>query len=197
MQNRMEPKEKKRKKKHDLPREYNGKDAPPGETTDVAPEQPQKEASRVNGSPEGHKRSENSGDESQSKTQPPIEGIPETLADKKVRKRKKEKGEKTRLKQGDVSKETITPPEPVAASVDDSTKDEKKVKKRKHKEKKEEGAEADHDSTAATKLEPSASQMDDAKGERKRKGKEEKATGEKRKHEDTVANDVEKRRKHR
>ena len=186
----MEPKERKRKKKHDSPREHNGKHAPPDETTDVAPEHPQKEASRVNGSPEGHRRSENSGDDPRSKTQPPTEGIPEILADKKVGKRKKEKKEKARLKQGDVS----TPPEPLSASVD-----EKKVKKRKHKEKKEENEEANHDGMAATKLEPLTSQMDDTNGQRKkRKDKEEKASGEKRKHEDAVANDVEKkRRKHR
>jgi hypothetical protein len=196
----MEPKERKGKKKHDPPREHNGKDAPPDETTDLAPEQPRKEASRVNGSPKGHKRSENSGDDPQSETQPPTEGIPETLTDKKAGKRKKEKGERTRLKQAaDVS---IAPLEPLAASVDGSSKDEKKVKKRKKHEKKEEDAEANHDGTggdAATKLEPLAPRMDDAKVERKkRKGKEEKATGEKRKHEDAVANDVEKkRRKHR
>ncbi|KAH9985339.1 hypothetical protein BJV77DRAFT_1032595 [Russula vinacea] len=139
------------------------------ETTDVAPEHPQKEASRVNGSPEGHKRSENSGDDPRSKTQPPTEGSAE-------------------------ARDVSTPPEPLSASVD-----EKKIKKRKHKEKKEEDEETNHDGTAATKLEPLTSQMDDAKGQRKkRKDKEEKASGEKRKHEDAVANDVEKkRRKHR
>jgi len=183
----MEPKEKKRKKKHDPPREHDGKDAPPHGTTHVAPEQSQKEASKVKGS-EGHKRS------GKSNTQPPTEGIPETLGDKKV-KRKKEKGEKVRLKQGDFSKETITPPEPIAPSVDDITKDEKKSKKRKHKEKREEDAEANHGGTAgvAAKLEPLTSQTDDAKGERKKK--KGKATGEKRKHEETVANDVERKRK--
>jgi hypothetical protein len=191
----MEPKEKKRKKIHDPPREHDGKDAPPDETTRVTHEQPQKEASKVNGSSEGFKSSENG---SQSKTQPPTEGLPETSGDKKV-KRKKEKREKARLTQGDVSKETITPPEPTAPSVDDNIKDDKKSKKRKHKEKREEVAEANHGGTAgeaATKLELLASQTDDAKGERKKKkSKEEKATGEKR--EETVVNDVGKKRKHR
>jgi hypothetical protein len=153
----------------------------------------------VKGSSEGHKRRETSGDDTQSKTQFATEGIPETSADKKVKKRRKEeKGEKARLKQGDVSKETNTPPEPVAPSVDEGTNDEKKVKKRKRKEKKEEDTETNHGSLAreaATRLEPLASQTDDAKGEKK--GKEEKAAGKKRKHEDSVANDVEKKRKQR
>jgi hypothetical protein len=153
----------------------------------------------VKGSSEGHKRRETSGHDTQSKTQFTTEGIPESSADKKVKKRRKEeKGEKARLKQGDVSKETNTPPEPVAPSVDEGTKDEKKVKKRKRKEKKEEDTETNHGSLAreaATRLEPLASQTDDAKGEKK--GKEEKAAGKKRKHEDSVANDVEKKRKQR
>ena len=153
-------------------------------------------------SSEGHKRSEASGGDTQSKTQFATEGIPETSGDKKVKKRKKdEKGEKARLKQGDVSKETNTPPEPVAPSVDDGTKEEKKVKKRKHKEKNEEDTETNHGSLAretATTLEPLPSQTDDAKVEKKKKkGKEDKAAGKKRKHEDSVANDVEKKRKQR
>lgn len=193
----MEPKEKKRKKKHDPPREHDGEDVPSNETTHVAPEQPQ-EAFKAKTSSEGHKRSENSGDDSQTKIQPPTNGVSETSGNKKVKKRRKEKGEKPRLMQGDVSKETITPPEPVPPSVDDSTKDEKKGKKRKHKEKREEDVEANHGGTAATKLEPLASQTDDAKGEKKkRKSKDEKAAGEKRKHEDTVANDVERKRRKR
>jgi hypothetical protein len=146
----------------------------------------------VKGSSEGHKRSETSGVDTQSKTQFATEGISETSGDK-VKKRKKEgKGEKARLTQGDVSKETNTSPKPVAPSVDDGTKDEKKVKKRKHKEKKEEDMETNHGSLA-TRLEPLAAQTDDAKGEKK--GKEEKAAGKKRKHEGSAANDVEKRRK--
>jgi hypothetical protein len=190
----MEPKEKKRKKKHDPLREHAGKGVSSDETTHVAPEQPQKQASKVKGSSEGHKNSEKSGGDSQSRTQPPTEETPGTSGDKKV-KRKKEKGEKARLKQGDVSKETITPPELVASSVGDSTKEEKRAKKRKHKETREDDTEANHGGTAkeaATKLEPLASQTDDAKGERKnKKGKE------KRKHEETVAGDVRKKRKHR
>ena len=155
----------------------------------------------MKGSSEGHKRRETSGDDIQSKTQFATEGIPETSGDKKVKKRRKEKGENARLEQGDVSKETNTPPEPVAPSVDDGTKDEKKVKKRKHKEKKEEDTETNHGSLAretATKQEPLASQTDDAKVEKKKKkGKEEKAAGKKRKHEDSVTNDVKKKRKQR
>ena len=113
-----------------------------------------------------------------------------------MKKRKKEeKGEKARLKQGDVSKETNTPPEPVVPSVDDGTKDEKKVKKRKHKAKKEGVTETNHGSLA-TRLEPLAAQTDDAKGEnKKKKGKEERAAGKKRKREGSAANEVEKRRK--
>jgi len=186
--NGMEPKEKKRKKKPDPTREHDGKDAPPDETTHVASDQT--EASKVKGS----------SDDSQSKPQPPTGGIPETSGDKKIKKRRKEKGEKSRLNQGDVSKETIMPQEPVASYVDDSAKDEKRVKKRKHKEKREDDVEANHGGTAeaATKPEPLASQTDDAKGERKKKkSKEEKASGEKRKHEDTVANDVERKRRKR
>lgn len=144
--------------------------------------------------------SEKSGDDSQSKPQPPTDGIPETSGDKKIKKRRKEKGEKSRLNQGDVSKETITPPEPAVSSVDDSAKDEKRVKKRKHKEKREDDVEANHGGTAeaVTKPEPLASQTDDAKGERKKKkNKEEKASGEKRKQEDTAANDVERKRRKR
>jgi hypothetical protein len=192
----MEPKEKKRKKKHDSPREHDGKDAPPDETKHFASEQPQKEASKVKGSSEGHKRNEKSGDDIRSNTQPATEGISKTSGDKKVRKRKKEdQGEKALLKQGDASKETNTPPEPVAHSVDDGTKDEEKIKKRKHKKKREgeEDAGANHGSTiaeAATMLELLASQTDDYKKDKKKKGKEEKAAGEKRKHEDSVANDV-------
>jgi len=179
--NGTEPKEKKRKKKHDAPREHDGKDHPPPR------DETNHEASKVKGSSEGHKRSETSGDDTQSKTRFATEGIPETSGDKKVKKRKKEeKGEKARLKQGDVSKETNTPPEPVAPS-DDGTKDEKKAKKRKHKEKKEEDTETNHGSPAretATRLEPLASQTDDANVEKKKKrGKEEKAAGKKRKHE--------------
>ena len=117
----------------------------------------------MEGSREGHKRSETSGDDTQSKTQFATEGISETSGDKKVKKRKKEeKGEKARLKQADVSKETNTPPEPVAPSVEDGTKDEKKAKKRKHKEKKEEGMETNHGNLApevVTRLEPLASQI--------------------------------------
>jgi len=154
---------------------HDGKDAPPDETTH--------------------------GDNSQSKTQSPTDGISETSGDKKVKKRRKEKGEKSRLKQGDVSKETITLQEPVPPPVGDTTKDEKRVKKRKHKEKREEAAETNHGGTAVeavTKLEPLASRPDDAKGERnERKGKDEKATGEKRKHEDSVANGVERKRRKR
>ena len=83
----------------------------------------------MKGSSEGHKRNEKSGDNIQSNTQPATEGISETSGDKKVRKRKKEdQGEKARLKQGDVSKDTNTPPEPVAPSVDDGTKDEEKIR---------------------------------------------------------------------
>ena len=188
----MEPKEKKKRKKYDAPGEHDRKDLRPNETTHVAPEQPQ-EASKEKASSEGHKRSEKSGDNSQS--QPPTDGISETSGNKKVKKRRKEKGVESRLTQGDVSKETITPPEPVPPSVDDGTKDEKKVKKRKHKEKRED-AEANHGGTAATK-ERLVSQTDDGKGDRKkRKAKDEKATGEKRKHED-IANDVERKRRKR
>jgi hypothetical protein len=155
----------------------------------------------VKGSSEGHKRSETNGDDTQSKTQFATEGIPETSGDKVKKRKKEEKGEKARLKQGDVSNEINTPPEPVAPSVVDRTKDEKKVKKRKHKEKKED-TETNHGSLAretATRLEPLASQTDDAKGEKKKKkkGKEEKAAGTKRKYEDSVANDVKKKRKQR
>jgi len=185
--NGTEPKEKKRKTKHDAPREHDGKDAPPPR------DETNHEASEVKRSSEEHKSSKTSGDDTQSKTQFATEGIPETSGDKKVKKRKKEeKGEKARLKQGDLSKETNTPPEPVAPSVDDGTKDEKKVKKRKHKEKKEEDTETNHGSRATTRLEPLASPTDDPKGEKK--GKEEKAAGKKRKH-DSVANDIEKKRK--
>ncbi len=156
----------------------------------------------MKGSSEGHKRNEKSGDNIQSNTQPATEGISETSGDKKVRKRKKEdQGEKARLKQGDVSKDTNTPPEPVAPSVDDGTKDEEKIKKRKHRKKRgEEDAEANHGSTtteAVTMLDPLASQTDGYKKERKRKGKEEEATGKKRKPEDSVANDVGQKRKKR
>lgn len=154
----------------------------------------------MKGSSEGHKRSETSGDDTQSKTQFATEGIAETSGDKKVKKRKKEeKGEKARLKNGDVSKEINTPPEPVALSVDDGTRDEKKVKKRKQKQKqrKEEGTETNHGSPARETA--TASQTDDAKVEKKKKkkGKEEKAAGKKRKHEDSVTNDVKKKRKQR
>jgi hypothetical protein len=151
----------------------------------------------VKGSSEGHKRSKTSGDDTQSKTEFATEGIPETSGDKKVRERKKEeKAEKARLKQGDAFKETNTPPEPVAPSVDSGTKDEKKVKKRKRKEMKED--KVTNHSSLATRLEPLASQTDDAKAEKKKKkGKEDKVAGKKRKHEDSVANDVEKKRKQR
>ncbi|KAI0280975.1 hypothetical protein BGY98DRAFT_960295 [Russula aff. rugulosa BPL654] len=130
-------------------------------------------------------RRETSGDDTQSKTQSVTE-------DKKVKKRKKEeKGEKARLKQGDVSKETNTPPEPVVPSVDDGTKGDKK---RKHKEKKEGSTETNHDSLA-TRLGPLAAQTDDAKGEnKKKKGKEDKAAGKKRKHEGSAANEVKRRK---
>lgn len=150
----------------------------------------------MKGSSEEHKRRETSGDDIQPKAQLAIEGIPDTSGDK-VKKRKKEgKGEKARLKQGDVSKETNTPPEAVTPSVDDGTKDEKKAKKRKHKEKKEEDTEANQGGQA-TRLEPLVAQTDDAKGEKKKKkGKEEKVTRKKRKHEGSAANEVEKRRKH-
>jgi hypothetical protein len=148
----------------------------------------------MKGSSEGHKKRGTSGGDNQPKTQFATEGIPETSGDK-VKRKKEGKGEKARLKQGDVSKETNTPPEPVAPSVDDGTKDERKVKKRKHKEKKEENTETNHGSLAA-RLEPLAAQTDDAKAEKKkRKGKEDKAAGKKRKHEGSAANDVEKRRK--
>jgi len=177
----------KRKKKHDPLREH---DAPPDETNHVASEPPQKDASKAKGSSEGHKKNKKSGHNTPSKTQSATEGILETSGDKRVKKKKKEdKGEKARLKQGDVSKETNTPPELVAPSVDDRSKNEKKVDE----------VEANHDSTtreAAPTLEPLASQTDDAKGEkRKKKGKEEKAAVKKRKHEDAMSNDVEQRRK--
>lgn len=187
MPNETEPKEKKKgKKKHDAPREHDGEATPPRDETNH-------EAPKVKRSTEGHKRSGTRGDDTQLKTQFATDGIPETSGEKVKKRKKEEKGEKARLKQGDVSKETK---EPVAASVDDGTKDEKKVKKRKHKEKKEDDAETNHGSMARTP-ESSASQTDGAKGEKtKKKGKGEKADGKKRKqHEDSVSGDVEQKRK--
>lgn len=140
----------------------------------------------MKGSPEGQKRSETSGDDTQSKPQFATGGVPET-SEKKVKKGKKEEKERSRLKQGDVSKETNTPPQPVAPSVDDDTKDEKKVRKRKRKEKKEEDTETKHCSPAGeavTRLESTVAEANESKGEKKKKkGKEEKVAGKKRKHE--------------
>jgi len=188
MPNGTEPKEKKKKgkKKHDAPREHDGEATPPRDETNH-------EAPKVKRPFEGHKRSGTRGDDTQLRTQYATDGIPETSGETVKKRKKEEKGEKARLKQGDVSKETK---EPVAASVDDGTKDEKKVKKRKHKEKKEDDAETNHGSTART-LKPLASQTDDAKGENnKKKGKGEKADGKKRKqHEDSIVGDVEQKRK--
>jgi len=79
----------------------------------------------VNGSSEKCKGGEKSGDESQSKTQPPTDGIPRNSEDKKVKKRKKEKREEARSKEGNADEENIGPPEAVAPHGG---------KKRKHKE---------------------------------------------------------------
>ena len=88
----------------------------------------------MNGSSEKRKRGEKSGDESQSKTQPPTDGIPRNSEDKKVKKRKKEKREEARSKEGNVDEENIGPLEAVARHGDDNAEDEKRGKKRKHKE---------------------------------------------------------------
>ncbi|KAI0001273.1 hypothetical protein BJV74DRAFT_89646 [Russula compacta] len=196
---------KKRETKHDPTgrQQHVGKDAAADEPISLA------------GSSEKHKKDEKSGGNSQSKAQPPTEGILEKSGDKKVKKRKREKRD-VQPKQGDLTEEAVARPEPVITHADNDSKDDKKSKKRKRKEKR--NAQVNEGSTVveevATQPEPLASQTDDAKGKKKtKKSKEEKAglegrlvttvdvitqdqaTGDKRKDEGSVGNDSEKKRK--
>lgn len=159
MPNGAEPKEKKRKRKHDhIPREHNGKD--------VAAEEP---PAKVDGPSEKRRGVETDGDDSLSKTQPLTEGNPQNSMDKKVKKRKKEKREEAQSKQENID-EHIAPPEPVAPHAGDNSKDEKRAKKRKRKEKREEDAQAKE---GDTEPEPLTLQTDDAKRKRKKRKEKE------------------------
>jgi len=180
--NGAEPKEKKRKRKRDPPREHDAKDTATDE-----------QAPNADRSSEKYKGGEESRDHSQSKTQPPTEDVPQNAGDKKVKKKEKEKREETQPKQGDTNEENIAPPEPVAPSADDNSKDEKISKKRKHKKEEEATAEPEPLQTGGA--------------EKKKKKKKDKsgvdvigadhAIGDKRKREGSAMNDGEKRKKKR
>jgi len=115
MANGSGPKEKRRKKKYDLPGEQTGKGAAADEATDPVIEPAKKEPSDVKRSPEEQKTSGG-----RDVTQSTTEYVTEKSGDKKVKKRKKEKREEV---QGDVKEQRI------ATNAEDGKK-----RKRKHKE---------------------------------------------------------------
>jgi len=173
--NGTEPKEKKRKKKHDPPRTQNGKEATADETTDVAPEPLPKSPSKVqvpdDGIPEQSgekKRKKNKKEKREDAQQETVASHVDdgTKDEKKAKKRKhKEKREKdAQADQDSAAKEGATELEPVALQTDDT----KGKKNKKGKEEK-----AGVEVAVAT----------------------DQATSENRKHEDLVVNGGEEKRK--